>query len=53
MRCGAKCFLAKFEIDGKMMTKSVITRTPAEARRTIRSKYGEDTDIIWVRKEKS
>lgn len=52
MRCGAKRFLAEIELDGENKMKSVIARTPAEARKTIRSTYGVETNIISVREER-
>lgn len=51
MRCGAKCFLVEVEIDEKVQTKSVNARTPAEARKTIRSAYGRETVIQTVREK--
>lgn len=50
MRCGAKCFLVKIEINGKNEIKTIIARTPAEARKTTRKKYGAKTPILTVRK---
>lgn len=52
MKCGAKCFVVAFEMDGNIKEKSVITRTPVSARKTIRNAYGKDANILTVRKEK-
>lgn len=49
MRCGAKCFLVRMEVDGKKQVKSVIARTPAEARKRFREEYGVKPQIISVR----
>ncbi len=51
MKCGAKCFIVELEIDGKVKKKSVISRTPVSARKTIRRTYGEDANILTVRKK--
>ncbi len=51
MRCGAKCFLVEIEVDGKETIKSVNARTPAEARKTIRSAYGVDMRIKSVKEK--
>jgi len=53
MRCGAKCFHVQVETDGKRKTKSVIARTPAEARKLFRINYGKEPQIISVRKRRS
>ena len=52
MKCGAKCFIVELEMDGKIMRKSVISRTPVSARKTIRNAYGKDANILTVSKEK-
>ncbi|WP_175384511.1 hypothetical protein [Bacillus sp. FJAT-27225] len=52
MRCGSKCFLVEVEQNGEKQIKPVITRTPAEARKTIRIQYGGDATILSVREEK-
>lgn len=51
MRCGAKCFLVEIEVDAEVQTKSVNARTPAEARKAIRSAYGKETVIQTVREK--
>ncbi len=53
MQCGAKCFVAEFEIAGEKKVTSVIARTPAAVRKTIRNKYGKDTEIYSVRAEEN
>ncbi|MEH7236679.1 hypothetical protein [Bacillus sp. JJ1562] len=52
MRCGAKCFLVEIEADGKAQVESVNARTPAEARKNIRKKWGTETHILAVKEEK-
>jgi len=51
MRCGAKRYLVELEEDNTKRIKSVTARTPAQARKTIRSKYGPETRIISVREK--
>lgn len=54
LRCGSKCFLVEIEMNGEKQTKSVIARTAAQARKTIRLEYGaEDYTIknLTVRKQ--
>ncbi|GIO27523.1 hypothetical protein [Ornithinibacillus bavariensis] len=53
MRCGAKCFLIQMEADGKKQVKSVIARTPAEARKSFRKEYGVKPQILSVRESKN
>lgn len=53
MRCGAKRYLVEFELGGVEQSKTVIARTPAEARKRIRTKCGEQTHVISVRRRKS
>lgn len=52
MRCGTMQFIAELIINGKQTTKTIIARTPAEARKSIRKTYGKDTVILSVRKRK-
>lgn len=52
MQCGAKCFLVELELDGKIKTESVIARTPISARKTIRSTYGKEAEILTVVQKK-
>ena len=35
MRCGAKRYLVEVEIDSERLSKHVVARTPAEARKTV------------------
>ena len=48
MRCGTKRFIAEIELKGKKEKKPIIARTPAEARKSIRKTYGQDTYIYSV-----
>lgn len=52
MWCGAKCFIVEMEINGEKKRQPVNARTPAGARKVIRSKYGKETEIFSVREEK-
>lgn len=52
MRCGAKCFLVEIEKDNEQRRKYVTARTPAGARKVIRSAFGENVTILTVREEK-
>jgi hypothetical protein len=49
MRCGTKCYLIQIESDGEKQVKSVIARTPVEARKKFRKEYGTEAQIISVR----
>ncbi|MFA8439876.1 hypothetical protein [Pueribacillus sp. YX66] len=51
MRCGAKRFLVEVEADGGKQYKTVIARTPAEARKMVRLKCGDQIHVISVRRE--
>lgn len=53
MRCGAKCFHVEIEIDEEKVIKPVNARTPAEARKTVRRKYGAEAPILSVRERKN
>ena len=53
MRCGAKCFLVEYELNGEIQTKPIIARTPVEARKTIRLEYGLEPQILSVREDKN
>ena len=50
MRCGSKCFLVEIEVNGEKQSKSVITRTPVQARKMIRMEYGAAARIVKVTK---
>jgi hypothetical protein len=52
MRCGAKCFIVEIALNGKKQMKSVIARTPADARKTTRIEYGVEAQILSVIEEK-
>ncbi|MBP2258777.1 hypothetical protein [Virgibacillus alimentarius] len=52
MRCGAKCFLVQIEANGENQMKFVNARTPAEARKIFRRKYGTGAQILSVREKK-
>lgn len=52
MKCGAKRYLVEIEVDGEKQIKSALARTPAEARKNFRKKYGAETHILVVREEK-
>ncbi|MCD8511725.1 MAG: hypothetical protein LRY73_18985 [Bacillus sp. (in: Bacteria)] len=51
MRCGSKCFLVEVEINGEKRVKTVNSRTPVDARKTIRNEYGKGVTIISVKKQ--
>lgn len=52
MRCGTNRYIAEIELDGKKVTKPIIARTPAEARKSIRKTYGQETYIYSVIEQK-
>lgn len=52
MRCGAKRYRVKIKADGEKPIKSIIARTPAEARKYTRKEYGATVQILSVREEK-
>lgn len=52
MRCGTKCFLVEVEVNGEVERKSVIARSQVEARKTIRTKFGADAQIVSVVEDK-
>lgn len=52
MRCGAKCFVVQYELDGETKTISVNTRTPAEARKVLKTKTSGQGKVIQVRAQK-
>lgn len=53
MRSGTTLFTAELIINGEKTTKTIIARTPAEARKSIRKTYGKDTVILSVRKKRN
>lgn len=46
MRCGAKCFQIEIALQNNRKITSVNARTPANARRLIKKKYGSHVTII-------
>ncbi len=52
MQCGAECFLVEIEVNGKKQTKQVKARTPVAARKTIRTEYGAEIQILTVKRGK-
>lgn len=48
MQCGAECFVVEMEVKGEKLKKEVTARTPAAARKTIRTAYGEEAQILTV-----
>lgn len=52
MRCGTKRYIAEIELNSKKVTKPIIARTPAEARKSIRKTYGQETHIYSVIEQK-
>lgn len=51
MRCGARRYEAVFVMEEEEKTKTVIARSPAEARKTLRANYGEEIYIKSVIKK--
>jgi len=51
MICGAKRFQANIEVNGENKVTSVVARTPAEARKSIRKHFGQHTNIIAVKEK--
>ncbi|MBS4207088.1 hypothetical protein [Bacillus sp. FJAT-50079] len=52
MMCGSKCFLVEIERNGEKQINKVNARTPVNARKVIRGKFGADAEIISVKEEK-
>lgn len=52
MMCGAKCFLVEIELNDTKYVKEVTARTPVNARKVIRGKYGAEVEILSVREKK-
>lgn len=46
MRCGAKCFIVRFEKDNTIIQKEVTARTPAGARKVIKQHLGNNLTIL-------
>ena len=51
MRCGERCYYVTIEKEKSIEILPVNARTPAEARKTVRSEYGRDTTILTVKKK--
>lgn len=51
MRCGAKCFIVEYEVDGHIQTASVNSRTPAEARKQWRMQTAGNGKVLTVRRQ--
>lgn len=45
MMCGSKCYVVEIEVNGLKKTKRVNARSPVNARKFIRKKYGKETTI--------
>lgn len=52
MRCGARKYQAEFIKNKNFKRKEVIARTPAEARKILRSTYGRDIEVLSVVKDR-
>ena len=52
MRCGAKCFVVEYELDGEVKRDVVTTRTSAEARKVLRQQTDGNATIMTVRQQK-
>lgn len=52
MRCGAKCFLVEFEINGVRNTVAVRARTAASARKAVRIEHGNSVHILTALEKK-
>jgi len=52
MVCGSKRYQAQVKYEGSVHNEMVTARTPAEARKAIRRKYGRAANILTVREQK-
>lgn len=52
MRCGAKCFIVQYELDGDIKIMEVNSRTPAEARKVLRTETNGKGKVIQVKAQK-
>jgi len=52
MRCGEKCFLVTIEKNGEQQKLELAARSSTEARKKLRSTYGEEVKIVAVTPEK-
>jgi len=51
VRCGAKRFLVEVEMDNEKQKKTIVARTPAEARKKIRLQCGENIEVVSVKEK--
>lgn len=49
MRCGTKRYIVKALVKNREVEVRIPARTPAEARKIFRTKYGTEIDILSVR----
>ncbi|HLS34953.1 MAG TPA: hypothetical protein VK061_01815 [Bacillota bacterium] len=49
MRCGTKRYIVRAILDDEETEEVVPARSPADARKVYRAKYGRDTEILQVR----
>lgn len=49
MKCGAKRYFVQTENNGEQQLKTVIARTPAEARKKFRLAHGIEAQIVSVK----
>lgn len=45
MKCGSKCFIVEVELNGEVKTERINARTPVDARKVTRGKYGVNAVI--------
>lgn len=48
MKCGARFFIVQVEINGKLHSVPVTTRTSIQARKFVHQEYGDQIKIIAV-----
>lgn len=51
MRCGSKCFIVEYELEGETKRAYITTRTPAEARKVLRQQTNGKATSVTVRKK--
>jgi hypothetical protein len=52
VKCGARRYQVEAEVNGEKQSKSILARTPAEARKKFRSTFGADAQINTVKEIK-
>lgn len=52
MQCGAKCFVVEVDEAGKTVQHTVVARTPASARKSLRHTYGKEIRILSAVEQK-